>query len=249
MTKEFKTIQFYHIILIAMLISPLLILNSNSMNKKRHQENLIQNEMKNLFLRKLDFTSDTNKICEKGSEELRDYYKTGDGEKLGLKEGKIESGDNPEHIDALVNLVSGEGDSTENATTYAMHLIPVIIFLAIAILSLPGWLICCICNCSNCCCCCCCKKPSCKLPFYIVTLVIYAFVAAICIYGLSQSNSIFVGLADTECSFLRFTGEVLDGETKETKPKWIGIGGIQNLFENTRDEIGNLDDNTKGIFY
>jgi len=214
------------------------------MNKKRHQENLIQNEMKNLFLRKLDFTSDTNKICEKGSEELRDYYKTGDGEKLGLKDGKIESGDNPEHIDALVNLVSGEGDTTENATTYAMHLIPVIIFLAIAILSIPGWIICCICNCSNCCCCCCCKKPSCKLPFYIVTLVIYAFVAAICIYGLSQSNSIFVGLADTECSLLKFTGEVLDGETKETKPKWAGISGIQDLFKKTKDEINRLKADT-----
>ena len=245
MTKEYKTLQFYHIILISMLISPLLILNSNSINKKRHQEKLIKNEMKNLFLRKLDFTSDTNKICEKGTDELKKYYKTGDGEKLGIKDGKIESGDNPEHINALVNLVSGEGDSTENATNYAKHLIPVIIFLVIAILSLPGWLVCCICNCSNCCCCCCCKKQSCKLPFYIVTLVIYAFVAAICIYGLSQSNSIFVGLADTECSLLRFTGEVLDGETKGTIPKWVGISGIQKLFADISYQISRLDVTTK----
>ena len=245
MTKEYKKLQFYHIILIAMLISPLLILNSNSINKKRHQEKLIKNEMKNHFLRKLDFTSDTNKICEKGTYELKEYYKTGDEEKLGLKKGKIESGENPEHIDALVNLVSGEGDSTENATNYAKHLIPVIIFLVIAILSLPGWLVCCICNCSNCCCCCCCKKQSCKLPFYIVTLVIYVFVAAICIYGLSQSNSIFVGLTDTECSLLRFTGEVLDGETKGTIPKWIGIGGIQKLFADTSYQISQLTTGTE----
>ena len=44
---------------------------------------------------------------------------------------------------------------------------------------------------------------------------------------------------------LRFTGEVLDGETKETKPKWIGIGGIEKLFEDTKTQIGNLDEGVK----
>ena len=125
-----------------------------------------------------------------------------------------------------------------------MHLIPVIIFLAIAVLFLPCWLICCICSCAGCCCCNCCKTNKCKCPFYVVSLVIYAFVFCISIYGLSQSNSIFVGLADTECSTLRFIGEVLDGETKETKPKWAGITGITDLLENAKTQIGRLSSET-----
>jgi hypothetical protein len=245
MTKEIKKLKFYHIILISILLSPLLILNSNLKNKQREKERSIKKELNNVFLRKLAFKEDTDLICKKGSDELKEYYKTGDGEKIGIKAGKIESKDEPAHVKALINMVSSEGDTMENAKTYALHVKLILALLAITILSLPGWLVCCFCNCCNCCCCCCCKKIGCKVPFYIITVVIYALVAAICLYGLSQSNSIFVGLADTECSVLRFTGEVLDGETKETKPKWIGIGGIEKLFEDTKTQIGNLDEGVK----
>ena len=117
--------------------------------------------------------------------------------------------------------------------------------MALAFLSLPIWFIYCICCCSNCCCCCCCKKPICKIPFFIVTAAFYALILGISVYGLSQSNSIFVGLADTECSLLKFIGEVLDGETKETKPKWAGISGIKGLFQDTITEINKLNDNTR----
>ena len=248
MTKEINNLKFYHIILISMLISPLLVLNSNLNNKQREKERSIRKELNNVFLRKLDFKEDTNSICNKGSDELKEYYKTGDGGKIGIKEGKIENKDDSEHINALINLVSSEGDTMDNAKTYAMHVIPVLVFLVITIFSLPGWLICCFCNCCDCCCCCCCKKTSCKVPFYILTVVIYALVAAICVYGLSQSNSIFVGLADTECSLLRFTGEVLDGETKETKPKWIGISGIETIFTDTKTQIQSLTSTKKQEF-
>jgi len=74
---------------------------------------------------------------------------------------------------------------------------------------------------------------------------LYALVLGISVYGLSQSNSIFVGLADTECSILKFIGEVLDGETKETKPKWAGINGIKGLFQETIDKIDGLSEATK----
>lgn len=69
----------------------------------------------------------------------------------------------------------------------------------------------------------------------------YAIVVAVSIYGLSQSNSIFVGLADTECSLLRFLGEIIDGETKNTTPKWGGIEKIKNLLTNTVDKINELN--------
>jgi hypothetical protein len=229
-----------------MIISPFLVLNSNLVNKKKEEQKIFkQNEifMRKLYGRNLDFEADTNTICEKGTEDLRNYYKTGDLETIGLKEGPIEGGKGqPDYINNLVDLVSGEGD----IMNYIMHLIPALIFLVITILFLPGWLVCCICSCANCCCCCCCKKPQCKLPFFIVTSVIYALGIAISIYGLSVSNSVFVGLADTECSILKFVGEVLDGETREEKPRWGGIREIKNIFEQTKININSLTETKKG---
>ena len=248
-------LKYYHVILISILLCPLLIINSNYLNKKREQEKALKQDIKilrQLYARKLDsssdddsFTSDTNKICEKGTKDLQNYYKTGDGSIIGIKEDEeIKSENNPKYIDALVNLISSEGSSGDNIKDYIMHLIPVLIFLVIAILSLPGWLVCCICSCCKCYCCSCCQKPVCKLPFYIVTMVIYALGICISIYGLSQSNIIFVGLADTECSLLKFIGEVLNGETKQTTPRWGGITNIVKTFEDVITKIDGLDTQT-----
>ena len=250
-------LKYFHIIFISMLISPLLIINSNSINKRREQEKILKQDeiiLRKLYARKFDssseqeqFISDTNEICEKGSNDLKEYYQTSDTSKLGVNEDEpITSENNPEYINALINLVSSEGDTTENIKKYLMHIIPVLVFLVISILFLPGWLVCCICSCCNCCCCCCCKKPVCKLPFYIITMVIYGTGIAISIYGLSQSNSIFVGLADTECSILKFIGEVLYGETKDTKPKWLGINTLIDKFDGAKNEIPILRENLDG---
>ena len=236
----------YHIILLSISLCPFLILNSNSVNKRREEKaQLIEDHkfLEKLYLRKLDFKSDVDAICEKGSDDLKEYYTKGDPKSIGIDDDeKIEGEDeNPPYITALINLVSSEGEMADNVKEYGMHLLPVIVFFALAILSLPIWFVYCICCCSNCCCCCCCKKSICKIPFFIVAASFYALILGISVYGLSQSNSIFVGLADTECSILKFIGEVLDGETKETKPKWAGISGIKKLFEDTISEIDNLN--------
>lgn len=244
MKKPYKPkLKYYHIILFAIILCPVIILNSNNENRKR-QEQKEQKFLEQLYLRKLDFVSDTNEICKKGSEDLQEYYATGDSEKIGIDDKKIENENKGKHIDALVNIVSSEGDVTSNLMDYGMHLIPVLVFFAIAILSLPGWLVCCICNCCNCCCCCCCKKSCCKLPFFIITSAIYALVLGICIYGLSQSNSIFVGFADTECSILKLINEFIEGESKDVTPKWPGMSGIKSIFSETRTQIGELSSST-----
>jgi len=133
---------------------------------------------------------------------------------------------------------------SDNLMTYGQHLIGVFICLAIAILAIPGWLICCSCCCCNCCCCCCCKKPTCKFPFFIVTLALYVLVAGICLYGLIKSNSIFRGLSDTECSILKFFNETIEGETKAEKPKWAGVEGIKSLLDEVADKIESIKGST-----
>ena len=245
MTKDYlsfiQKLKPYHIILLACTLCPLLIINSNRLNEKRAKENLYK-EKKKIFdkiisTRKLDENleespaemSDIEQICERGSDDLKEYYVAGDLEKIGLKE---ESGieceeKNKEYFKSLINIikiaVGDDGDDEkelrnlelsideikEDLITYGKHMIPILIFLVIGILSLPGWLICCFCCCCNCCCCCCCKKPGCKIPCFIFTYIFYALSVAICLYGLTQANKIFVGLADTECSILRFFEQIL----------------------------------------
>jgi len=122
-----------------------------------------------------------------------------------------------------------------------MHLIPVFTILALAILSIFGWILLCSCSCCNCCCCCCCKHHRCKIPLSIITFVCYTFVLGVSVYGLSQSNSIFVGLADTECSILKFIDQVISGEGKNVrKPYWAGIDQIQNILTETKTNIANV---------
>ena len=149
----------YHIIFLSFALCPFLIINSNSVNKKREEEAQLNEDHKfleKLYLRKLDFESDVDAICKKGSDDLKEYYTKGDPKSIGIDDNeKVESEDNPPYINALINLVSSEGEMEENAKEYVMHLLPVIAFLALAFLSLPIWFVYCICCCSNCCCCCC----------------------------------------------------------------------------------------------
>ena len=285
-TKQYKTkLKYYHVILIGCFLAPLLVINSNLVNKNRVQE-----LFKNKVLRLLDDSGDTeasqgnktgsDKICEMGSENLVNYYKTGNLEEIDLDDKPIKSEDkDKEYMKALINIIKqvAGGDNKQNATqstnngpqpsanggrlrnlelsidsvkddliAYLMHILPILAFIVIAILSIPGWIICCFCNCCNCCCCCCCKKVSCRIPCFIFTYVFYGLSVAICIYGLSQSNNVFVGLANTECSLLKFVGQVLDGETKTELPRWAGIQGINSILSNLTGEINQMSTTTLG---
>ena len=372
MTKENKKLKPYQILILGCLLSPLIILNSNFLNVQR-ATNKVNIEKKNLFdkiilNRKLEGEGDgeeeepltgSNKVCNKGSEELRDYYKTGDLTKIGLNDDTIKCEEKGQaYFDALINIItkyvgedseeatpgsggetpgSGEGtpeggedtgegtpgaggdapgtggdapgtggdapgtggdasgtgggtpgtggdapgtggdasgtggdasgtggdasgtggrrlnrkldvsinDMQDDLIAYVQHIIPIVAFLVIAILSIPGWLICCFCCCCNCCCCCCCKKPGCKIPCFIFTYIFYSLAVVICIYGLSQTNKAFVGLANTECSILKFFDQVLDGEKKEEPPRWAGITGINDILDGLYREIDDMDTETK----
>ena len=262
-----------------------MMLNSNYVNEKRamQKENKDNTNSFNEFvkLRNLDDSGNnsghenSNKVCSMGSDDLVEYYKTGDLSKIGLENKEIQCEDkDKDYMKALIALVrkniggdddndndsdEGEGENNnnnineeknsddsnessdkENLITYGKRILPMLVFLVIGILSIFGWFICCFCNCCNCCCCCCCKKPGCKIPCFIFTFIFFALVVAVCIYGLAQSNKIFTGIANTECSILKLIEQVVDGEIKETSPRWIGVKGINELLLNMRNEINNL---------
>ena len=280
--KSESKIKTYHIIILSLFLSSLLILNSDNVNKQRAQKKI--NEDKNKIFDKIiskrnlqepeesEEQTGTDKVCARGSKELIKYYQTGDMSLIGLKEDEgIQYDKNSKYMEALKLILknileeddedeenggneaggngrrrlgmSFEGETKDAVVDYGMHLLPIIIFFIVGLLAIPAWPICCFCCCCNCCCCCCCKKPGCKIPCFIFTYVFYALSVAICIYGLSATNKVFVGVADTECSMLKFFDEVLDGEIKDP-PKWAGIPGIQVMLNNIHDSLIEIKENS-----
>ena len=265
MTKEqneFKSnLKPYHIILLACLLSTVLIINSNHVNNERDLIKLNQEktELFNRIIhgRMLVDNSNSEEVCSRASDDLKEYYKTGDLSKIDLENQEIECEDKDKtYMQALIDLVKeyidSDGDEEDSDDTlrnlegdidtnkiidYGMRILPMLIFLVISFLSIFGWIICCICTCCDCCCCCCCKKIKCKVPCFTFTYVFYALVVAVCVYGLTQATKIFTGLANTECSMLKFFDQVLYGEIKEDLPKWAGINNIKNLLGELSETI------------
>ena len=280
MTFELKKISSklkpYHIIIMSCLLATLMIINSNNVNKDRAlmKENVEKDGLfrkiiggRLLSERNLEVNNHENseKVCSKGSDDLIDYYKTGDPSKIGLDDDDIKCEDkDTDYMKALIDLVRNNlgnnkkntdtpenlrmieeesSDDKDNIIKYGMRILPMVIFLVIGVFSIFGWIACCICNCCDCCCCCCCKKKTCKIPCFIFTFLFYGLVVAVCLYGLTQSNKIFTGLANVECSLLKLLEQVVDGEIKQTTPRWIGISGINDLLGNLKDQIVRLKDN------
>ena len=269
MTKEQNgsksRLKPYHIILLSCLLSTVLIKNSNMVNNNRAQNKLNQEKTelfnKIVYGRMLSETTqnaNSEEVCSRASDDLKEYYETGDLGKIDLDNDAIECKDKDEsYMKALIDLVKSfvgdDGDNspdtlrnlggdidTDKVKEYAMRVLAMAVFLVIGFLSIFGWIVCCICSCCDCCCCCCCKKISCKVPCFIFTYIFYAFAVAVCVYGSVQTNKIFTGLANTECSFLKFFDQVLYGEMKQELPRWAGIREIRNLLSDLSSQITSL---------
>ena len=283
-TSKLKT---YQIFLLSCLLGTIMIFNSNHVNYNRNLAKL-NKEKGELFdniisKRKLSTQNYAEEICSRASDELNEYYRTGNSDKLDIDLNTgIECKDKDKsYFKALLSIVRTALDDTEENSNsvdpesngggvapggrrnlrnlggvgevdqndiidYLMGFLAMGVFLVFGLLSIFGWIFCCICCCCNCCCCCCCKKSSCKLPCFIFTYVFYALVVAISIFGLSQANKIFVGLADTECSLLKFFEQVLHGEVKPTLPRWAGIEGIQGMLTDINTTVTDLSVSSLG---
>ena len=117
MTKKdfYPKLKYYHILIIGCLLSPLLILNSNLVNKKRSKEKLNKEKSKlfdtiisKRYLQEeyKKVRSGIDKICERGSEGLNVYYKNPDLSKLEIKNETLKCEDkDKKYMIALRNLV------------------------------------------------------------------------------------------------------------------------------------------------
>ena len=305
MTKErnkmISRLKSYHIIILGCILGCLLTFNSNYINEQKATMKL-NKEKSELFDRIIskrrlqeiqegdeDVIYLTSEVCSHSSDDLKEYYQSGDLTKIDLEPGLIECKDKDnKYVKALIGVLEGfikDEDSSENPNTipnnndnnsgnddnggnddganpedrerlrllsldeegkenikkYVDRILPMAVFLGIGILCIIGWLVCCFASCCNCCCCCCCKKEGCKIPCFIFTYIFYALVITVCIYGLTQTNKIFTGIANTECSFMKFFDDILDGEEKEETPKWIGINGVSNMLNSLYDTVEDME--------
>ena len=207
----------------------------------------------NLSTRKLAETSKkTCKICSKTSDVYSQYYKTGDTTKINMDEDNTEKYDSY-YIKALINIVAHyyenkrakkkgvsinpDPDFKKHVIKYAYHILPLVIVLGLGILSLVVWIVWAICVCKKCSCCYC-NRPKCKTPSIVLALIFYAIVSLISVYALIEQDKIFTGLADLECSVLKFTDEVLEGEKNPFPPFWVGI---EKMKKSLLDISGKID--------
>ena len=304
MTKErnkmISRLKSYHIIILGCILGCLLTFNSNYINEQKATMKL-NKEKSELFDRIIskrrlqeiqegdeDVIYLTSEVCSHSSDDLKEYYQSGDLTKIDLEPGLIECKDKDnKYVKALIGVLEGfikDEDSSQNPNTipnnndnnsgnddnggnddgnpedrerlrllsldeegkenikiYVDRILPMAVFLGIGILCIIGWLVCCFASCCDCCCCCCFKKEGCKIPCFIFTYIFYALVITVCIYGLTQTNKIFTGIANTECSFMKFFDDILDGEEKEETPKWIGINGVSNMLNSLYDTVEDME--------
>ena len=226
----------------------------NRMSKKRYlQEKLNLNIDSYETEFKKRFSKD---VCSKISSDLRSYYKTGDLSKINFKDKEIKcDNEDKEYMKDLIELIknyledpteennSNEINDKEIIVKYLKHYLPLLIFLIIGILCIFGWIICWIFTCCKCCFCQCFKKPSFKIPCFIITYMLSFLIIIFSIYGLVKSDKAFTGLVDIECSFLKIFDQFLDGEIKKDQPRWIGIMGIYRLLEDFKSQIKYLEEN------
>ena len=247
--KQKSNFSIYCIILISILTSPLFIINSSNKIKRRGKTNFQNNEFepKIKSLRNLDFNTDSSEVCSRSSKDLINYFETGDVNYVKLYED-IEDKEPSDITIYIINILSDEGDFTQNIKNYMKHLAPLIILFILGVLCIPGWLVFCCCAFCSCSCFNVCKAIKCRIPFFILLLIINLIFIVNSIVGLIKIDPIIKGLSNAECSLLRFINEVLEGETKNSLPKWGGVSKIVNIFDRTIENIEIISrDNTLSV--
>ena len=189
--KLIKNMKKYFLILIIMIFALLLIINISTHFLKTEQKEInpkdTKSELEDIsFNRKLDFYNDSLEICSQSSKKLMNYFKTGDTKYVKFYTLKTYNNNSPpNYINNLINILKDE-DIKDNVLKYISHLVPVLIFLIIAILSIPGWITCIICCACDCRCCCCLKKQKLKLLFFFIISLMILLIIILSFIGLSK---------------------------------------------------------------
>jgi hypothetical protein len=139
-----------------------------------------------------------------------------------------------------------------NAQEVIKMVIPQIVFIILAVLTLFAWLTYCGCCCRPCGCCkstskeegmCSMKGISCIIMF--VSLV---GLVAICVIGFIFSSKLPKKVDEIECATMQFYLDTKFGEIKDTSPKWIGTEGIVAKLDQFIAAFDEVERNKDGAF-
>lgn len=192
------------------------------------------------------FNSQVNKICKKASSKLQKYYETYDKSIMDFSSNTFEEIEfYPDYIRSIFNMIESKGDIKDNLLAYLKHAAASFIFLILSIIAIVAWIFFGFYCCCNCCCCCCCKKEECKTTFLFVPLLFDLVIVISCVSGIFSSNKMFRGLADVECSLMKFISEINIGEKRENEVKWLGFEEIGKIFEKIKNKINEIKTQTE----
>jgi hypothetical protein len=240
----------------------IIITSKNLLKNKEEQLDSItfeKDEENKIFLRKLEsiddgYYSDTNKICNRTSDSLKYYLQTGDKNYVDFYD--FESRTNPSgRVKDLMEAFSENKSSKFRDYTWDITIF--VLLFVLMLLSIIGLITCTICCCCNCKCCDFCINKSCLLPCFVICTLMNLIIIICCIIGLCKTKSNFRGAANGECAILHFINEGINGESKESYPKWLGINGTIDMLNKTysqlnsmsiqNEDINSLKDNFKKI--
>ena len=100
----------------------------------------------NKKLRKVLDSPSVNKVCNRTSSEVKDFFSSG-GTSLEDKEFD----DKKEYIQKLLDLIEDVGDKDEALNIYLEHLTSMLFFIIFGLVSIAIWPICLCCVCCRCC--------------------------------------------------------------------------------------------------
>lgn len=188
-------------------------------------------------------------ICKMGSSNLQSYFLDAKDKTTDIDVTKmsfpLEQKNTPEYIQVLLDFILNEKSLLDFIVPYGMHILPIVVCFGLALITLVGWLFCCICcGCCKCCICCCCRKTKCKVPCFFFNFIFYIVIAICALFGMTNNNNFFNAISDTACSYGQFINQVENGEKKDGRlPKWGGVTEIKNTLTNITSTISKVNQN------
>ena len=194
-----------------------------------------------------DYTGETTaqqikELCQSADEKLFNYY---------YKEGAYETDyetDEADDSQTLINLIKDQ--NTDNVKEYIKKCAKWLVFIIFGILTIIGWVVCCVCACCGCCCFTkCCQNKIASFVTFVLCAACYGVVAILGIYTAASANRALTGLNNTSCSLLNFVDDIINGQKRKTKPYWKGINGLKQVLESIEAGIQKSIDDNQVIFY
>ena len=192
---------------------------------------------------------DINDICKEGSQKLKDYY-------FDNKEypAKTFPKNSESYIPTIINAIDTKNINSlikdkNFLKSYGKHIVIFVFFLLCGFLSILGIIVCCF-NYLCCNCCFCFLKKCCtRCISFLVTIGIFGSIIFICFYGVATAKESIIGFNNVACSLLKFTSDIIDGQSKNSYPKWVGINKLTNTFNDIKDNLNKSQNQSGEDFY